>query len=52
MVKLKKSPKNLKLDTKCSKNGQFRVSPWQAAIPWQTANSTAWRENPRAAEYC
>jgi len=31
MVKLKRSPKNLELDTTVAKNGQFRVSLRQAA---------------------
>jgi len=30
MVKLKKSPKNLELDINVTKNGQFRIFPWQA----------------------
>jgi len=44
--KIKRSQKNLELDTNVAKNGQFRIFPQQAA------NSAAQHENPRAAEYC
>jgi len=52
MVKLKRSPKTRELDISVAKNGQLRILPRQAAIPWQMANSTAQRENLCAAEYC
>jgi len=49
MVKLKRSPKTLKLDTNVAKNGQFHVFP---QIPQQMANSAARCEYLRAVEYC
>jgi len=44
--------KNLELDINIAKNRQFRVFRGKQQIPQQTETSSAWRENPRAAEYC
>jgi len=50
--KIKKSLKNLELDTNIAKMGNCAFFQGKQQIPWQTANSVALCENARAAEYC
>jgi len=54
MVKLKRSQRNLELGINVAKTGNsaFFFRGKQQIPLLQTANSAAWRENPRAAEYC
>jgi len=48
MVTLKRSPKNVELDISVAKKGNSAFFCGKQQIPWQTVNSAARHENPRA----
>jgi len=50
--KIKKEPENVELHINVAKMGNSTFFRDKQQIPWQTVNSMAWRENPRAAKYC
>jgi len=52
MLKLKRSLTNLELDINVAKMGNSTFFRIKQQILWQTVNSAALRENPRATEYC